>query len=254
MKSIFRIFLFVMLFIAGPVKADEYIQSKFTEANAEYRKGNFSSAATLYENILKKGMKSGELYYNLGNCYFKTGEIAKSILAYERAKKFMPDDEDLAYNLRLSYSNTVDKIDPVPQLFYERWWTQLLTLMSPSAWSVLAIILLWLAAGIAAWYLYAGTVRMRQITFLSGGIFIFLAIFFFAIASSSFGRLHKDDAAVVMEPSSVIRSSPDDKSTSLFMLHAGTKIEIVDELGSWKQIRIANGNTGWIKQTSVEQI
>jgi tetratricopeptide (TPR) repeat protein len=230
------------------------VNSIFTEANTTYRRGNYEAAAVLYESILNKGLKSGELYYNLGNCYFKTGETPKAILAYERARKFMPEDEDLAYNLRLSYSNTIDKIEPVPQLFYERWWAQLLHVFRPSHWAVLAVIILWLAAGLAGWYLYAGSIRARKYTFLGSGSLLALALFFFLFARSSHKQINLNDAAIVMEPTTIIRSSPDNRSTSLFMLHAGTKIEVVDELGGWKQIRIANGNSGWIKEEAIDLI
>jgi tetratricopeptide (TPR) repeat protein len=252
MKQLLFILVFVLTALHSAVSSDAGQQ--FTQANQAYRAGDFANAAKIYQRILDKGLKSGALYYNLGNCYFKNGEFAKAILAYERAKKFMPDDEDLAYNLRLSYNNTVDKIEPVPQLFYQRWWSQLLNAMSPGNWAISAIILLWIAAGLAAWYLYAGTIRTRKYTFLGSGVLFAISLLIFFIAAGSYTQIHSEDTAIVTEPSAVIRSSPDEKSTSLFMLHSGTKIEIVDELGGWKQIRIANGNSGWIPGTMIEKI
>lgn len=252
MKPVFSILL--LLILHSNLFAETATPLKFRDANTAYRKGNYDTAAQLYEQVLKDGLKSGELYYNLGNSYYKTGETARAILAYERAKKFIPDDEDLAYNLRMAYSNTVDKIEPVPQLFYQRWWTQFLNLTSPGIWAILAVACIWIAAGLAAWYLYAGSVMARKITFLGSGIVLFTGLILFILAGSAYHRLHNNDGAVVMEPSAVIRSSPDEKSTTLFMLHGGTKIQVLDELGNWKQIRIANGNTGWISSTSIELI
>ena len=252
MKQLFFIMIFLLTALHSAVSSDA--EQQFVQANTAYRSGDFTSAAKIYQRILDKGLKSGSLYYNLGNCHFKNGDFAKAILAYERAKKFMPDDEDLAYNLRLSYNNTVDKIEPVPQLFYQRWWSQLLNALSPGNWAILAVVLLWIAAGLAAWYLYAGTIRTRKYTFLGSGILFALSLLLFFIAAGSYTQIHSSDSAIVTEPSAVIRSSPDEKSTSLFMLHSGTKIDIVDELGGWRQIRIANGNSGWIPETMIEKI
>jgi tetratricopeptide (TPR) repeat protein len=254
MKLLHLIIVFFCIALNCSGNTDNATISTFTKANTTYRRGDYVTAAQIYESILNKGLKSGELYYNLGNCYYKSGETSKAILAYERARKFMPEDEDLAYNLRLSYGNTVDKIEPVPQLFYQRWWSQLLNIFRPSSWATLAVVMLWIAAGFAAWYLYAGSIRARKYTFLSSGLLLFLALTLFLLSRSSYNTLNADDAAIVMEPSTVIRSSPDNRSTSLFMLHAGTKIEVLDELGGWKQIRIANGNSGWIKEEAIELI
>lgn len=251
-----RILLIVLLALncLAPAYSQQQDVLRFSEANRAYRNRDYSGAAKIYEGILGKGLKSGALYYNLGNCYFKSGETAKAILAYERARKFLPDDEDLAYNLRLSYNNTIDKIEPVPQLFYQRWWTQILTLSSPSAWAWIAIGLLWTGVGLAAWYLYAGTIRLRKFTFLGSGAVVTLAVIFFLLAGCSWQNLNSADAAIVMNPSAEIRSSPDPKSTTLFMLHAGTKIRVMDQLGDWRQIRIANGNTGWVRAAAIETI
>lgn len=249
-----RIFLLLFFSLLAVHAAEQEAALRFSEANKAYRSGNYTAASKVYESILAQGLQSGVLYYNLGNCYFKSGEFANAILAFERAKKFMPDDEDVAYNLRLAYSNTVDKIEPVPQLFYQRWWADFLNFFSPTIWAIIAISLLWIAGLLAAWYLYAGTVRSRKYTFLGSASVFILAVLLFVVAGSSYARIKDKNSAIVIESSAVIRSSPDEKSTTLFMLHAGTKIEVLDELGAWQQIRIANGNSGWIPSAALEKI
>lgn len=245
------ILLFVIITSLTSAQSPEHL---FNKANKEYRSGHFDQAKQQYEALVKEGYHSSALYFNLGNCYYKTGETAKAILNYERAKKINPDDEDVAYNLRLAYSNTVDKVDPVPQLFYERWWSQLLFMFSPDTWSWVAVALLWLAVGLGIWYLNASTIATRKLSFMSGSVTLILACMMFSLAACSHRRINNHQGAVVMEPSAYVRSSPDEKSTGLFMLHAGTRIEVIDELGGWKQIRIANGNVGWMATGALEVI
>lgn len=249
-----KIWFLLLILLPVLTNAQDKAMAEFSKANAAYRSGDYVGAAGIYENVLKSGLQSGSLYYNLGNCYYKMGETAKAVLAYERAKKFMPDDEDLAFNLRIAYSGTVDKIEPVPQLFYQRWWTEFLNWMKPSSWAWWSVLFLWLAAALSIGYLYARSISSRKLTFLSSGILLISATLLFVIAGCSYNAIHKQESAVIMQASITVHSSPDEKSTKLFILHAGTKIQVTDELGGWKQIRIANGNSGWVQEQSLEMI
>jgi tetratricopeptide (TPR) repeat protein len=227
---------------------------KFQEATKFYRAGNYQAAIADFEEIIASGYKNSAVYFNLGNCYYKQQEFAKSILNYERAKKYDPLDEDISYNLKLAYSNTVDKIEPIPLLFYERWWQLFLNLFSPSIWSVIAIVFLWLAGGLAVAYLMANTISGKKISFLSSSLFLLVAIFVFVIASCSNNNIQNNHGAIVIESSVYIKSSPEASSTNLFMLHAGTRIEVIENIEGWKKIKIANGNSGWIKEDAIEVI
>ena len=248
-----KIILLFLLFIFKSEGATNPVQL-FTDANKAYRAGRYEIAEAKLEELLKGGHKTAAVFFNLGNCYYKQQDFSHAIINYERAKRMNPLDDDVQYNLKLAYNNTVDKIEPIPQLFYQRWWDIFLNIYSPSGWSWLAIIILWISIGIGAWYLYATTIQTRKRTFLSGSLALVLALFLFFVASCSNKRLNHDKAAIVVEPTAYVRSSPDVKSTNLFMLHAGTRIEIVDQQPGWKQVRIANGNTGWMDEKQVEAI
>jgi len=226
-------------------------KAQFDAANKAYRAGNYALANEQYETLIKSGQHNAVIYFNNGNSYYKQQDLPNSILNFERAKRLDPIDDDINYNLKIAYANTLDKIEPIPLLFYERWGNEFLFTFKPATWSWIAIISLWFSIAFGIWYLFAKTVSTKKLSFLmSGGIFI-LSIMLYSIASFSHKKLYGHTDAIVMESNAYIKSSPDSKSTNLFMLHGGTKIEVTDELSGWKRIRIANGNTGWVEEKSI---
>lgn len=236
-----------------PVMADER-ESGFMEGNKLYQTRNFEGAVKKYEAALLAGAGVPELYFNLGNAYYKTGNYPQAILNYERAKRLNPDDEDIAFNLKLANMNTVDKIDPVPQLFYQRWWYSFINGATASRWATRSMVMLWVSFGFAMLYLFAGHITLRKASFTIASLLLIICFFFLYLAHEQDDFVRNNRSAIIMEASAYIKSSPDDKSVNLFMLHAGTKIEIIDELQGWKKIRIANGNVGWIINNAVEVI
>lgn len=226
----------------------------FDQANKTYRSGDYTKAVELYKQVLKEGYHSSSLYYNLGNSYYKQEDYAQAILNYERARKMNPQDDDILFNLKMANLNTVDKIEPVPQLFYEQWWSNFVNTTDADGWAKLAVMLLWIAVVLAVFYLFARSIAMRKIGFLSSAFALFTFLFLLFVSHIANKQLNDNHAAIIINASAYIKSSPDDKSTNLFMLHGGTRIEILDQLQSWKKIRIANGNVGWVSKEDVEVI
>lgn len=226
----------------------------FNNGNGAYTTKNYKEAIKFYEQLIASGKHSEEVYFNLGNSYFKDNHISKAILNYERARIIDPADEDILFNLRIAYNNTVDKIDPVPLLFYQRWWLSFIHFFSPAQWNVISIISIWLTFFCGIAYLFAGTINRKRNTFLSTLVLLGISFLFYFLAYSSSKSIYGNNEAIIMNSSSYIRSSPDEKSTKLFMLHEGTKVKIIDEIDEWKQIRIANGNVGWVDNKSIEKI
>lgn len=248
----FALLLFILL--GNPTAASTSLPLLFKKANELYRSKQYEQSIVLYDSILKENKTDYLVYYNLGNSHFKLNHIAKAILNYERAKTLNPDDEDVNYNLKIAYSNTVDKIEPIPLLFYQRWWQSFLNLLPTGVWSILAISLLWISLAVGIAYLFAKTVSFKRNAFLAAINLLFLAGICYYISMASHRLIYGNHGAIVMEPSTYVKSSPDDKSTNLFMLHEGTKVEITEEMEGWKKIKIANGNVGWVATGNVEKI
>ncbi len=226
----------------------------FAKANKEYMDQDYGAAAKTYEQLITMGKVSAEVYFNLGNAHYKIGNLAQAILNYERAHRLNPSDPDIQYNLRMANLNTIDKIEPVPQLFYERWWNEFVTGGSVNIRSAWVIGLLWLALAVSAIYLFTFQVTIRKSAFFISLIVLFSALFAWYLTHLQYRSLNYKNAAIIFTESSYVKSSPDAKSANLFLLHSGTRVEILDDLQGWRKIRIANGNEGWVEANSLEVI
>ncbi len=248
---------FLLLLLAG---TDSHISlaknhlDTYHEANICYQKQDYSKAIVLYEQVLAQGQYAPELYYNLGNAWYKQGNIPKSILYYERALKMSPGDEDILFNLKMASLQLIDKIDPVPQIFYKRWLNSIAEALPSNVWSKLPPALLWLALLFAGVFLFGYTVRQRKTGFILLICSLVLAMFAFFFAGKSHTIMHLDKAAIVMTPSAYVKSSPDTKGNDLFIVHEGTKVLLLDELNEWKKIKLLNGSVGWLKTSEIEII
>ncbi len=214
----------------------------------------YEKAAETYEKLVATGKVAPEVYFNLGNSYYKTGNLAAAVLNYERAKRLRPSDPDISYNLRMAYLNTIDKIEPVPQLFYEKWWDDFVNEGSINTRALITILLFWMAFAVAAVYLFSNRVAIKKTTFFLTILLVLSGTFTCFLTYMQHHHLKQHQAAVIFAVSAYAKSSPDDKSANLFLLHAGTRIEVLDELQGWKKIRIANGNEGWITSDAIEII
>jgi tetratricopeptide (TPR) repeat protein len=229
-------------------------QDDFVKANEYYKKADYENAVKTYEQILKEGHTSAEIYFNLGNSYYKMGNTAKSILNYERALKLNPDDEDVNFNLRIAQLKVADKIEPLPEIFYMRWLKSLTASLPLSTWSILFLACFWLLFISAAFYLFSFSSAAKRTAFVFILIFMLLSVSSFLIARQSHHTERSSIDAIISSASVYVKSSPDEKGNDLFILHEGTKVNVLDELGEWKKIRIANGTVGWLKANDIAQI
>lgn len=223
---------------------------QFAQANQAYRSGDFSKAAELYEQIARNGYRHPSLFYNLGNSYYKLKNIPAAILNYERAKRLAPRDEDIAYNLRLANLRIVDKIEPIPQLFFAEWWNAFLGELPSAGWAVVIIAALWLAVVAGSLVVLLRSVVIRRISLAAATLFLLCAVVGIVGATQQLHNEQNTHDAVVFTPSAAVKSAPDEKSTDLFVLHEGVKIELLDSVGDWVKIRLADGKVGWLPLAS----
>lgn len=243
----FALLSFFVLIFTNSYAANTTLDS----ANTAYSKGDYNKAISLYESILSNGQEAPEVYYNLGNAYYKKNTIGLAILNYERAKKLKPADEDIAVNLKFANQKIEDKIDVAPQLFLTEWKNGIVYLMNETSWSVFCIAVTILALLLFGIYASSYNKRLKQLGFYGGLVFLIAAVLLFFIAQHSYELSKNSSEAVIVSPSVTIVGSPDEKSTKLFILHEGTKVNITQEEGDWMEVKIANGNVGWIKKQNV---
>ena len=228
--------------------------SLFTLANKFYTEGKYSEAITNYEAIIALGKMSAELYYNLGNAYFKLNDIAHAILYFERAYLLNPSDDDIAFNLDLARAYTTDKIEAIPDFFVVKWFMSISNIFSSNAWAFLAISFFVLTLLLLVIYQFSGKYLIKKNAFISSWIALLLFIVSLSFSISQKNRIINSNHAIITTSAISVKSSPSDNSNDLFILHAGTKIETLRNVGEWCEIRIADGNKGWVPKSAFERI
>ena len=252
---VLAILLLLTLPLSQARAAESYPDSLWKAGVAAYTEGDFASALQDWEEIRSAGLVSKELYYNLGNAYFKTGEIAQSILWYERAIKLDPSDADIRHNLDYARSLTQDRIDEVPEIFFEQWGHALCYLLPSNTWAVLCLVFLAAAIAMALLFLLGSTAGRRRVGFFVGIACLLLAFLGWDFAQWQRQEALAQDRAIVMRPVSSVKSSPSAESAKdLFILHEGTRVKILDNVGSYTNIELGDGRQGWIPAGDIEVI
>ena len=229
--------------------------SLWDSGNSAYAEGRWTDAVEDYQAVSDMGLESPELYYNIGNAWFKAGDNAKAVLNYERALKLDPSYDDARYNLDIVGSRLQDKIEPVPEFFLKEWLRDVSMSMSSDAWAVTFIVLLGITLSLLLIFLLSSSIVWKRVGFFTG-IFTMLLM----VAALSFSLWQKNvymdhDGAVVMKTVTSVKSSPSsDNSTDLFILHEGAKVTILENMGVWTKISLADGRQGWMKTSDIERI
>ncbi|MCM1107859.1 MAG: SH3 domain-containing protein [Clostridium sp.] len=224
------------------------------EGDSAYVHEEYEKAIAIYSGLLENG-ESADLYYNIGNCYYKTDQIALSILNYERAAMLDPGDSGIRYNLTMARNKTVDKIVPQSEMFFITWFNQMTDWMSIDAWAFTAIALFVLMLVMLMGYFFAGRLLWKKISFYVALACLPLIVLCNVFAGRQKSRLTERSSAIIMQPSVVVRSTPTQSGTDLFILHEGTRVEIVDDsMEQWKEVKIADGKVGWVSVSEIERI
>ena len=249
--------LIVLMLMPAAMNAQqkEYSDPLWNAANLAYVEGRWNDAIDGYELISGMGLESAALYCNTADAYFKAGNVPEAILYYERALKLDPSYEDARFNLVLLNSTIQDRIDPVPEFVLKAWSRDICYIMDSNAWAVCFIVLFALTLAMALLFILSPSVAGRRTGFFTGIVMLLLASFALTFSVWQKKDYMKADDAVIMRPVVSVKSSPSaEASTDLFILHEGTKVKIIDEVGSWNNIELADGRQGWIRSGDIETI
>ena len=226
----------------------------FKLANKLYDEKKYEEAIEQYESLIEEGKIAADIYYNLGNAYFKNNEIAPSILYYERALKLDPSNEDAAFNLKIANTKTIDKVETLPSLFIENAWQTFITSRSVDGWATLSIISIFVALFFFIGYLFLRQVVIKKIGFYGGVLIVVVSLFTWFMAHQHNSLLKSKSDAIVFANISSVMSEPNEKSNKLFTIHEGLKVNLLDEKNGWSKIKIQNGNIGWVKSGEIKEI
>ena len=249
--------LALCLLVPGMLHAAEsYPDSVWNAGVAAYAEGRWSEAVSAWQSLDDMGLEAEDLYYNLGNAYFKDGDIAHAILYYERTLKLDPSDADASFNLQYANEFVQDKIDSVPEFFLKTWHRRICWLLPSDTWAVIFFIFFALTVACLLLFLLAGSSTTgRRVGFYAGLVSLVLASLTFSYSHKQWRDALAADSAIIVRPVTSVKSSPSsDTSKDLFVLHEGTKVRLMDTVGEWNNISLSDGRQGWILSSDIEII
>ena len=224
------------------------------EADSAYVQERYQQAAKDYEALLKQGV-SADLYYNLGNCYYRMDQMTQAVLNYERALLLSPGDKDIRFNLQMARSKTIDKITPESEMFFVTWYRSLVNVMSVDGWARTALVALIVAIVLALFYLFSDRIWLRKIGFFGGIIALLLFLIGNLFAWQQKSNLTQRTGAIIIKSAVNVKSTPSKNGTDLYILHEGTKVTVTDSsMREWRKIRVADGKEGWLEVSEIEVI
>ena len=229
-------------------------QDKMALADSLYSAENYQEAAGIYEGILQEGKVSAELYFNLGNTYYKIGDVNNAILNYERAKLLAPNDEDIDFNLKIANQYVVTSVEPLPKPFFVRWSNSIININPADSWGKISMATFIGFLIFLGLFLFSKSVGIKRFSFILGILLVLGSIVTFSFASKQKSKLDKRNHAIVFCPRVTVKSSPAESGTDLFLIYEGLKVELTDSVKNWKEVKLQDGNQGWLQDSCIVRI
>ena len=229
-------------------------EALFHKATEAYNKGDYDEAIANYLDILDNGQHSASVYFNLGNAHYKRNEIASSIYYYEKALLLDPNDAEIRNNLGYAQNMTLDAIDPLPETGLAKLYGNITNIMTFDQWAVLAVVCILVFVLLYILFAYATYSSRKRWAFITSLMVLFMGVLSVIFAYVQYRDFKADQPAIIFADEITIRSEPNTNSEEVFSLHAGTKVNLLDELNDWHKIRIANGQIGWVPAAEVKAI
>ena len=251
MRKIISLIAFFLLITLTFASVDD---SLMRQGNAAYQNGDYELAIDCYQEIIQHGNEGAILYYNLGNAYFKAKQTPEALLWYERALRLDPANEDIKHNIAYANLQITDKIEVMPELFIVRWWNGLSQSMTATAWAVMAVVFGALFASSIALMMVSRRRWLSVTAIVLAFVSLLIAIFSLIFASKESKRYIQQPEAIVMQSVVNAKGTPNETGTSLFVIHEGLKVAVTDRVGTWVEIKLPNGEKGWVEEASIEII
>ncbi len=254
MKNILHTALFVLLASAGLwANESRAPEELFREGTEHYKEGEYEEALSDFLDA-NKDADGFAVNYNIGNAYYKLNQIPQSILYYQRALKYQPANEDLIYNLSLANERIVDKIETLPRTKLNRWWREFKYGVGPDGWGYIALAWSLISALLLFVFFYSRRLGIKRLGFYGGILALALMILstVFAQSANEFRNTH--NSGVIFADKVDVKGEPREESTIVFVLHAGTVVQLVQQVENWYEVELASGNRGWMKASELEEI
>ena len=226
----------------------------YLNAQKAYKNQDYASAIASYQKILSNEIMSSEVYYNLGNCYYKTDSIGKAIQYYEKARKLIGDEDDLMHNLKMAHNRTIDKIEPMPEFVVTSTWKNIVNFNTADAWANYALINFAFVFVTLVLFQLVNQPSLKKTFFALALLLALITGMFYILARSRSNADNFVNQGVVINSSASVKSAPQNTATDLFLIHEGTVFRIIENQTDWLKIRLDNGNLGWIQKKAIGEI
>lgn len=230
--------------------SQDYLQI-LNNANHYYQQKDFASAIKEYQKIINDGYIGSSIFYNLGNCYYRIGEIGEAILYYEKALKLNSNDEDIRHNLQFVNLKTIDKVEPLPKFFLFNWWESLLEIFTVNGWTIFNFIIYLLLIISLSFFILSKKISQRKVSLYSSLSLFIILLFCIVILISKYNIENNRKEGIVVENVVNVKTAPDFNSTDTFIIHEGLKVRIEDVVDKWYRIKLPDGKVGWIPQNTI---
>lgn len=252
MRKIFSLLAFSLFLVFNSYGFS--VEDSVAKAEKAFQEEQYNTAINVYESIKSEGYSSEFLFYNLGNAYYKTNNIAKAILNYEKCLKLNPQNSDAIFNLGIAKLQQSDKISEIPDFFLLTWYYNFISFFSSNIWAYISILLFLMILFLIYLYLFTTSGKTKKVSLIFNTI-LFVLFGLSVIFSVSLKRaILSEKYAIIMTPSLTVKSTPGDSGKDLFVIHEGLKVEIEDIFNDWVKIRVSDGNEGWVKIEDIEKI
>jgi len=245
-KLLYILFLFLGFLLSAQG------ETLFNKANEAYNTRDYDKAIENYLKVLENGQHSSELYFNLGNAYYKLNLVAPSIYYYEKALLLKPDDSEIKNNLAYAQNMTLDAIETMPETGIAKIYENVVGFLNFEQWGYTAIVLIFLFVILYIAFYYFTNTRQKRIAFVTSLVSLVIALVSLVFAFLKFADFQANQPAIVFANEVIVKSEPNERSQLLFTLHEGTKLNVLEELEGYKKIQIADGQTGWLSSESIK--
>lgn len=238
--------LLYILFFISSFASSQTADALFKEANDLYKVGKYEEALALYQKIEAQNIISSELFYNIGNCYYKLNNVAETIYSYETALLIDPLNEDARNNLIFAKRLTIDTIEALPKSIFQKFDEQYVKKLSYDNWAILAVIFSALSALLFLLFYFSHRPTKKRLFFTSSAICVLLFIVSISFSYKEYNFSISNIDAIIFAEETEIKNAPTFNSENVFTLHEGTKVKVLDSIDNWKKIKLDDGKIGWI--------
>jgi hypothetical protein len=246
-------FLFTLLFL-GSLASYSQNEALFNSGKEAYKSASYQAAIQQWKKIIDNGEHSAAVYFNLGNAYYKLNDIGPSIYYYEKALQLAPNDSDIKNNLAFAENARIDVIEPLPKTVFALWYQRFTSALSFNGWAISAVCFSSLFVGLFLMYYYATSETRKRIFFVTALMSVFMMLLTLAVSFMTASDAAKDRPAIIFSESVDVRDAPSVSGEVSFVLHEGTKVQVLDEDAEWVRIKLADGKDGWILVSALKEL